>query len=367
MTSSRLRRSTLLSAVLVAAVAGAGLAGCRRAGGDAADLTEAIAVTTQAARLTTVRETVSAPGSIVPQAAADFLVTASEPCGIAELPKQEGDTVQAGDIVARLDIPAVANDLAARQLEVSEAGARQATAKAQADRLAGLVDKGLVPRSQLEIARSALIVADTNLSQARGRLEAAKAADATTIIRARFNGVVVKRWHNAGDLVTGLESDPILRIVDPARLQVSAQVPTADAGRVQPGQTADIETGTGTPEPAVVAVKLNAPSSSVPTADVRLTFIAPTALPIETPVQVSILVNERRDALVVPAAAVQRTDALTFVWVATENNQAARREVHVGFISNNQAQIVSGLTAGESVIVTGIAQLTDGARITVSK
>jgi hypothetical protein len=55
------------------------------------------------------------------------------------------------------------------------------------------------------------------------------------------------------------------------------------------------------------------------------------------------------------------------VWVATENNQAAQREVRVGFIANRQAQIMSGLTAGEAVIVTGIAQLTEGARITVTK
>jgi multidrug efflux pump subunit AcrA (membrane-fusion protein) len=82
---------------------------------------------------------------------------------------------------------------------------------------------------------------------------------------------------------------------------------------------------------------------------------------------VDILVNERRDALVIPADAVQRADTVTFVWVATDNNQASQREVRVGFIANRQAQIVSGLTAGEAVIVTGIAQLTEGARISITK
>jgi cobalt-zinc-cadmium efflux system membrane fusion protein len=356
---------------LLAIAAVATTAGCRRGGGDAAADVEAIAVTVQTARLTTMRETVSASGTIVPLASADFIVTASEPCAVGELPKQEGETVQAGDLVARLDIPSVAAELATRQLETTEAAAKQATAKAEADRLTGLVDKGLSPRNRLEAARSALAIADANLSQAKGRLDAAKAADAATYIHARFAGIVAKRWKNPGDPVSGLPSDPILRIIDPGRMQVSAQFSTTDALRILPGQTADVQTGTGPNEAAVVAVKASqtstSASASMPTTEIRLNFIVPTTLSIDTPVEVEILVNERRDALVIPADAVQHAEGLTFVWVATENNQAARREIHVGFISGHQAQIVSGLSAGESVIVMGIAQLTDGSRITITK
>jgi RND family efflux transporter MFP subunit len=325
-----------------------------------------IAVTTQAARVTTLRETIGAPGTIVPLASADFVVAAGEPCGIAELPKQEGDTVQAGEMVVRLDVPAVAAEVATRQLELTEASAHADTAKAEAARLTSLVEKGLAARVLLENARSAASVADANLSQARGRLEAAKAAEASTIIRARFAGVVVKRWHNQGDLVSGLETDPILRIVDPGKLQVAAQVLTADAARILPGQTADVQTATGS-EAAVVALKTGPTSAATTTTDVRLNFLVPTTLPIETPVQVNIVVSEQRDAIVVPADAVQRAEGATFVWMANENGQATRREVHVGYIANNLAQIESGLAVGEAVIVTGLSQLREGARVTVSK
>ncbi len=348
------------------AVAGAATAGCGRGSQDSAD-TGVIAVTTQAARLTTLRETIRVAGTVAPSVAADFVVVANEPCAIAELTKAEGDTVQAGEIVVKLDLPAVAAELATRQLEVTEISARQAAAKAEADRTATLVEKGLLPRNQLETARSALAVAEANLSQARGRLEAARAAEANTIIRARFAGLVVKRWHNPGDLVTGLDSDPILRIIDPGRLQITAQAPAADAARILPGQTADVQTDTGAKEAAVVALKLAAQSPGATTIDVRLNFLVPTALPFDTPLQVDILVNERRDALAIPADTVQRAEGATFVWVANENNQATRREVHVGFIANNVAQIVSGLSAGEQVIVTGISELSEGTRISISK
>jgi RND family efflux transporter MFP subunit len=328
--------------------------------------TDVIAVTTQPAKVTTLREMVTAAGTVVPQVAADFVVTAPESCAIAELPKAEGETVQAGDIIVRLDLPAVASELATRQLEVADASAHAETARAEATRQASLFDRGLVGRNQAEAAKSALSVAESNLSQAKSRFETAKIAELATIIRARFAGVVVKRWHNVGDLVTGLETDPIMRIVDTSRLQISAPMPTADAVRVLPGQSADVQSESG-PLAAVVALKLGGSVPNSPTSDVRLNFVVPTTLPLDTPLQLSIVVNERLNVLVVPADALQRAEGQTFVWIADANNQATRREVRSGYITNGQAEIVSGLTAGEQVIVTGISELTEGTRITIGR
>jgi Cu(I)/Ag(I) efflux system membrane fusion protein len=154
-----------------------------------------------------------------------------------------------------------------------------------------------------------------------------------------------------------------MRVVDPARLQIAVQVPTTDSGRIQPGQTATVQTTAGS-EPGIVAMK-SAPAPSGSMVEIRVNFLAPTTLPIDTPVQVDIAVEERKDVIVVPADAVQRVDAATFVWVPNDNNQATRREVRLGLVANNLAQIVSGLTAGELVIVTGLAQLNEGTPITI--
>ena len=328
--------------------------------------TDVIAVTTQPAKVTTLRETLPVSGTVQPQVAADFVVSATESCTIADLPKNEGDAVQAGDVLVRLDLPAVASELATRQLEVTDATTKVENARAEAARLGSLYDRGLAARNQAEAARTALGVAEANLSQAKSRLEAAKVGEAATIIRARFAGVVVKRWHNVGDMVSGLETDPILRVVDTSRLQISAKMPTADAVRILPGQTAEVQSESG-PFAAVVAVKLNAPGPDAGTTDVRLNFETPTSLPLDTPLQLTIVVNERPNVLVVPADAVQRVESQTFVWIADSNNQAAKREVRLGYITNGQAEVVSGLTAGEQVIVTGIAELTEGTRITIGR
>jgi RND family efflux transporter MFP subunit len=361
----------LLGALAVVAAAAVGYGLWRKSHRGGPLETGVIAVTTQPAKVTTMRETVAAAGTVVPQTAADFIVTAPELCSIAELPKQEGDTVQAGDIVARLDMPAVAAEIATRNLEVVELTAKADAARAEAARLTSLFERGLAARQLADAARTALTVAEANLGQAKTRLETAKVSEAATIIRARFAGVVAKRWHNVGDSVSGGDTDPILRIVDMSRLQISAPMPTADAGRVLPGQTADVQSESG-PISAVVALKLVAASSTASpgaaaTTDIRLNFLAPTTLPLDAPVQISIIVNERANVLVVPADAIQRLDTQTFVWLANGNNQAERREVRIGFISNAQAEIVSGLVAGEQVIVTGISELTEGTRLTIGR
>lgn len=356
-------RTTLLTAVLGCVLA-AGVR-CSRAS-DSTGNTNVIAVTTQTAKVTTLRDVVALSGTVIPLAAADFVVIAPEPCTIAEITKNEGDHVQSGDILVRLDVPSIAAEVATRRLELGEATTAAERAKAEADRLKGLFDKGLAARVQWEAARAVQSTADTNLVQVRAHVDTAKALEESTVIRSRFAGVVSKRWHFTGDSVAGGDSDPILRIVDPSRLQIAAQIPVVDGTRILAGQNATVQTVTG-PEAAVVALKVTPASPTAPNMEVRLNFLGPSMLPIDTAVQVEIVVDERKDVVAIPADAIQRADGETFVWVPTENNQATRRDVRIGLIVGSVAQIISGLGPGEPVIVTGLSELSEGVSITISK
>jgi RND family efflux transporter MFP subunit len=351
-------------AAAVVVVLALGLPACESAPEDDTAQYGVVAVTTQPARVTTLRETTNVSGTVTPIAAADFLAAASTTCTVGTILKNEGDTVAAGDIVVRLDMPAVMNDIATRQLEVNDAKARLDAAKAESERLGGLFDKGLAARNLWDAARSAESAAQQAYSASLTRFDTAKAQEASTIIRARFPGVVWKVFHQPGDVVAG-QNDPILRIVDPAQLQVVARVPLTDSARIMGGQVATVRTIAGD-EPAVVSIKLTPMSTEAETVEVRFNFLAPTQLPIDTVVPVDVVLDERPGAVVVPAEAVQREGADTFVWVPNDNSQAIRRPVRTGLYVGTLAQIVDGLKAGETVIVTGIAQLTDGAPITIS-
>jgi RND family efflux transporter MFP subunit len=266
----------------------------------------------------------------------------------------------------RLDVPSITHDVATRQLEMGEASSQVDRLKTEATKLEDLYKKGLAARVQWETSRDALAAAEVTMTQVRARLESAKALEATQTIHARFSGIVSKRWHHPGEMVSGGDNDPILRIVDPTKLQIVSQVPVVDATRILVGQTATIQTLTGT-EAATVSLKITPTSPTETMMAVHLNFVAPTALPIDTVVQAEIAIEERKDVIAVPSEAVQGGGGSTFVWVANANNQAERREVRIGLLVGNVAQIISGLTVGEQVIVTGISELTDGTPISISK
>ena len=342
------------------------LTACRRGPAEGELSGEVIAVTVQPVRQGPIRDVVRAAGVVAPIPAGDFIVAAAEPAEVVEITKNEGDAVAAGDVLVRLEIASLSAEQATRQLDVTDAVTKYEAAKAEEAKLNKMFAQGFVARNQWEAARTTLAAAESVLSQARDRFESLKTTDTRSVIRARFAGIVVKRWHAAGDMVAAGEGDPILRVVDPTKLQAVIQVPSDRAERVVTGQPVTLQSDVST-EPAVVATKGATAAAGAPTVEVRLNFVVPTALPIDSVVQAEIAVEEVAAALLVPAGAVQRPpDAATFVWVAAED-RAQRREVRVGLTANGMTQVLSGLAVGDEVITSGIAQLSEGVAISITR
>jgi RND family efflux transporter MFP subunit len=356
-------RPEVRSGVISAAAILLGLAtGC--GGGSEAPTPEAgtaIAVTVQAPRLETLRDALHAPGTIVPTAAADFTVVATEPGEIVEI-KAEGDVVAVGDVLVRFDIPAITNEVATRQLELTAARSKAEAARAEATRLEGLHARGIASRNAMEASRAAATDAEAVVTQLQALVDAARAQEQRTIVRARFPGIVTKVSLAAGAYVSA-PGEPILRVIDPNRIQVVMLLPLADFQRVVPGQMATVQPPGGPSLSAAVVLRTPPATADAVTAEVRLDLVTPTPLPIDTPVQVEILIEERQGVLTIPAAAVQRDTSGPFVWVAGEDGLAHRREIRTGLVANARAQVLTGLTAADQVILTGIAELAEGTAI----
>ena len=323
-----------------------------------------IGVTVQLARQEPIRDVVTASGIVVPSAAGDWTIYAPEAAQIVELPKKENDPVAVGDLLVRFEIASLTQELSAREVAVTDARARAERAKAEFARLASLFERGITPRNTYEAARADQATAESVLGQAIVQLESAKAGDTRSTVRARFPGTVVKLWHAEGDFVSGAATDPVLQVVDPTRLQVAIQIPIAQLARVVPGQTATIRPIDGNvPLPAMVVLKPAATDPNAPTGEVRVAFIDPPALAANAPVSAEILLDQRTNAVVVPVEAIVKEEASSYVMVAGDDRRARRREVRTGLVTRTLAEIVSGVTAGERVIVGGLKDVSDGAAI----
>jgi RND family efflux transporter MFP subunit len=341
--------------------------GCSKPATEEVATETVVPVTTEAAATGSIRAVISATGDVNPAAGAEMVVVAPEPARILEITKAEGDPVRRGDVLVRFDIPTLGADVQAKGAEVTGAEERLRLARENLTRLQDLFTRGVAARKEVEDASKEVSDAQAALTQAQAGRGSAQQLAARTTVTATFNGVIAKRMHNPGDLVEAAASDPVLRVIDPTRLQVDASVPIADLSRIKVGASARVMVADDQPPiPMKVASRPAAVEPGTASAPIRLSFVSVANLAVGTPVQTEIDAEEHAGVVLVPAEALVHEGDETAVFVAVAN-KAQRRVVEVGIADKDHAEIKSGVKAGEQVITHGQAGLPDGAAISTEK
>jgi RND family efflux transporter MFP subunit len=356
-------------AVLALPVAVLTGAACGGASGpqDAEVADNAVPVTVAIARIETLRDVLVVPGTVVPSTSADWTIHAPEAGVVAELPKAEGDEVLAGDLLVRFDILTISQTIALKQAAMADAERRLMDARREMDRQQVLFDQGLLARNTYEATRSAVNAAEAQVMQAQADLDVASMLQDAARITARFDGVVAMRWKTEGDFVDGTSNDPVLRVVDPTRTQIAIGLPIEQAGRISAGQAATVEGPFADgPIPATVARVMPGGAGDIG-AEVRLNYESQTPLALDTALRVEIVLDQRTDAVVVPAEAILRDGSGVYVFIAGTDLVAHRRDVRVGLTVGGLAQVLQGLDAGDRVVVGSADQVSDGAAILVGR
>jgi RND family efflux transporter MFP subunit len=324
-------------------------------------LTGAIDVSVEPVRLNVLRRVVTASGAVTPMPDADWTIYATETSTVAELPFNEGSPVAAGDVLARFEVPSRMAAIQMAELDLIQRTATAETARARVSQLSGLVDRGLAPRVDLDSAQADLAAAESALAATRATLSVTRAAEERATIRARFPGVVQRRWHYPGDTVLGTDSDPVIRIIDPTRVQITADVLAQDLGAVLPGQRATVTVLSGPPITASVTRVSQPATPEAATAQIVLTpLTSDTTLPADAPVLAEILIAEVPEAVVVPTAAIRRAEGAIFVLVAGNDNRVVRRDIRIGMTTTSLTQVLEGVSVGEFVITTALTELNEG-------
>lgn len=262
---------------------------------------------------------------------------------IEALPVVLGQRVKAGELLARLD----AAEITAR-LEQAEASLQYA--ERETKRFSALFEQRAASRADHEAA-------ETRHRVAIGAVAEAKAMRTYVEVRAPFDGAVAKKWANVGDLAA--PGKPLVSIEDPSELQLEADLPESIASHVRrDGQlSARVDGVSGEMAGKVSELSLAADSASrtvrvkvelPPQPGLRPGQFARLLIPVGT-----------SDSLRVPASAVVRRGQLEIVF-GVENRQAQFRLVKTGKHFGDELEILSGLHAGDSVVVAGADLVTDG-------
>jgi len=337
-------------------------------------LTGAIEVAVVPARMALLRNVVTANGQIAPHPDGDWTIYPAETSVVADLPFEEGATVAAGDIVARFEVPSRTAAIESGEFDLALWTTRLEDATARVNERTALFARGLTARVDVDAAKGELATAETTLAATRATLAGLRAAETRDVVRARFPGVVFKRWHYRGDMVMGGGNDPVLRIADPTRLQVTLDVAVADAGKVMAGQRVTISPLGAAPLSLVVTSVMMA--ASVDAATTRVTVALPpqpaaqegaadlpTPLAVGAPVSGEILISEVPEAMVVPTRAILRTGGATYVMVAGQDGLVQRRDVRLGVATTELTQVIDGLQLGDNVITSALTEINEGDRV----
>jgi membrane fusion protein, multidrug efflux system len=162
---------------------------------------------------------------------------------IAEVLVREGDRVEAGQTLARLDVRATEARLAAARAEARAAEAQADLAWTTLDRQAQLLERGHVSAQRLDEAGARARAAAARAAAARAGAEALAVQLALSALEAPYDGVVTARLADEGAIAQ--PGAPVLRLVEDGALEFRAGLPAGEAGRLEPGRTYPVRLASG--------------------------------------------------------------------------------------------------------------------------
>ncbi|MCC4594548.1 efflux RND transporter periplasmic adaptor subunit [Xanthomonas campestris pv. phormiicola] len=315
---------------------------------------------------------------------------------VREVLIEEGMRVEQGQVMATLDpidagaqrqLSASQLDAARSQVTNMQAQLRQAEADAQ--RLQTLSAQQLVSRSQYEQAlsqrdalRAQLQSAQRNVVVAGNQLSISDLNVDNTIVRAPFSGVVTAKAAQPGEIVSplsaggGFTRTGIGTVVDMDSLEIEVEVGEAFIGRVKPGMPVEA-TLNAYPEwkiPAEVIAIIPSADRGKATVKVRVALKQkdPRIVP-EMGVRVSFLeapqaqAQDKPPGVRAPGAAIVKRGDQDVAFALKEDNTVEQRALKTGIALGDDRQVLSGLAAGDTVVLDPPETLRDGVKVKLAE
>ena len=263
---------------------------------------------------------------------------------------EEGQRVQKGQVLARLDSEH-------QRLQVVQADATVRKLESNYERSQKMVAAKLVSteandqiRYDLESARAALNIAQLELSY--------------TIITAPISGVVAQRMVKQGNLIQ--LNAPLFRIVDDSRLEAVLNVPERDLATMKSGLAVTLQVDAVAGKRFTGKIDRISPVVDAASGTFRVVcaFSGDSGLKSGMFGRIGIVYDSRTDALTIPRVALLEDEGEPAVYTV-RNGKAVRVSLKLGYIDGELAEVRSGLNEGDSVVTAGKVAIRDGAKVEV--
>jgi len=298
------------------------------------------------------------------------LVRAKVAGELLSLSVREGDTVRAGQPIARIDPADFEARVREREAQARSAETQLEQARRTLENNRQLLTRGFISQNAFDNAQSGADVAVAARDAALAQLAQARKALADTTVVAPMAGIVAERFVQPGEKVS--PDNRMVSIVDLARMEIEAPVPAADVGAVSIGQRVVLHVEGVDAHLAGQVVRI-APGTSAGTRSV------PVYIGVENRdariraglfARGELRVGALTGVVAVPEVAVREQGGRTFVYAIADGRLVAR-DVVTGLRSRDPQgsaliEIRSGLAAGERIVAVNLGTLRPGARVMVA-
>jgi len=283
----------------------------------------------------------------------------------------EGDEVKKGDLLAQVDPRPFTIQLHQAEAALFRDSAQLRNAKLNLDRYRELKERDLIAQQQVDDQNAMADQLEGSVKADQAQVENARLQLDYCRIKSPIDGTTGVRLVDPGNLVHASDSGGIVVITQLDPMAVTFTLPQDDLPRVsrelaKAPLVVEAYNRDGSQRLASGKLELIDNQVNQATATIRLKAVFPNpdkALWPNAFLKMKLLLSTEKDALVVPAAAVQRGPQGTFVYVVGRDQTAALKNVQIGPSIADLAIVTGGVSPGEQVVVEGQNQLRPGAKV----
>jgi RND family efflux transporter MFP subunit len=299
---------------------------------------------------------------------------------ILEVPELQAEVAgaQAGVTQTLQDIQRLQQEVAREQAGYAAVHANYLRLKQASEQQPGLVAaqeledalaKDQAAAAQVDAAKSAVAATQGQLGVARAENQRVSSIEQYATITAPYNGVVTMRYADTGALIPAGTAEglnqAVVRLAQSDLLRLRMPVPERDVPMVHIGSVVSVHVQATGQQFAGAVVRFTRDVSNA-------TRTMMTEVDVKNPdmtltpgmyADVTFNLESKPNALIVPAAAIIQGDQPS-VMLVDGSNHVEKRSVALGIAGSNQQEIVSGLNAGDRVVIGGSATLQPGQLVT---
>lgn len=324
-----------------------------------------VAVTTGHASRQTIIPTMRFSGSLDPEWQAE--VAAKVDGRLEKVYVKEGDRVNKGQVLAILEQTDTDANLLNARGSYLDAQANFSKAERDLVRYEKLFANGAVSEQVVDNYRFARENAAAKLEAARGTLQGMESKSAGTILVAPADGIVAKRYYQEGYYAKA--GTAIFSVADISMLKTVIHIPEGQVAGVAVGNEAQIELPAYPDKKIVGKITRIAPVADQPSH----TFAAEVSVDNSQGLLAGVYANvyltaqPRENVLTVPLHTIVMRDDQQTIFVADKDGIIQRKVLVVGFTDDKYAEIISGITEEDLIVVEGQNKLREGVKIKMEK